>query len=508
MRFSMEAKQYRCIKILGLLFVLATIFHVFYASCSQRALYLDGSFFMTLFLDRIANRDFSLLTISEHPRQMVLNLTNFPVMAAGFLFKNVTDKSFFSMIYSFAWFGLPVLGLFWNYKLTQRTKQYAILFLSIFTYGAIILLYQIFALVETGIGVPLQFVLLNYLTGKIDYTKWDKIGIGFILVMMFGIYEHTILIGILLFMIMFTCLYDEENPHNLLTKIIIGAGSLGASFYTIFFVIMSKSEHEDGKRFLKEMVDFFPLWNKLCILISIVTVVLLVAILIYKKNKPLSNKAIALFSGLYIYLFFYMLSYHYDFINPVYEQHSRGLIMWAVPLMFLGIFVSRIKKFPECKALIEKLYVPVLLCAITTTAWQVVTTYFWNENVSYLINEVKKCEGPLYMPSYEEDKEISSFWNQYGRRFIWNANIVTTALVVIPDYNVKSLVMHYNTERDKSNPTLRAMQFVNTEKGLIGMPYYCAVKIKNKFWDLTKPAKALDKYNKEHSVQTMENEFQ
>lgn len=502
----MEAKQNNIVKILGFLFVLATIFYVFYAGCSQRALYLDGSYYLTIILNKIAYNDFSLTLITEHPRRIVIYLTQIPVLITGFLFRGLVDKPVFSTIFSFTWFVLPVLGLWWNYELTKRTKQYAILFFSIFSYAAMVLLYQIFSVVESCVGIPFQFVLLNYLTGKINYTKRDKIGIFFIIVLMFGIYEYTLFLGILIFAIMFTCLFDEENPKNLLTKIVIGAGSLGASAYTLFFILLSKEEHGEFKRFLIESVNFFPRWDELNILVTIVTVLLIIGCLFFRKNKPLSSTIITVFCGIYTYLFFHMLSNPQLFINPIYEQHMRSIPFWAVPLIFACIFFARLKKVSEKKTLINKLYIPVLLCGITLTAWQIVTTLYWNENVSYLIEEVKKCETNLYLPSENPEKEISSFFNKQCRRFIWDANVFTTALVVERNTKIRTIVMHKENPKDINNPTLRNMQFVVLDKGVLGIPYNDVINIENKFWDLSDPAKALDKYNKENSIQTLEEE--
>ena len=67
--------------------------------------------------------------------------------------------------------------------------------------------------------------------------------------------------------------------------------------------------------------------------------------------------------------------------------------------------------------------------------------------------------------------------------------------------------MHYDKSYpDKSNPTKREQQFVVLEKGVMGLPYDGVIDIENKFWDLSIPAKALDKYNKEHSIQTTKDE--
>lgn len=504
----MEKEQNHGLKILSLIFVIITVFYVFYASCSCRGLYLDGSFWLIMFLDRIGEDVYSIHTYLSRPRFMCFYLIHFPIDLVGFFFRNLTDKITFSTIFSFTMFTLPVLGLWWNYELTKRTKQYAILFWSIFTYSTMILLYQIFSVVETAICLPFQFVLLNYLVGKINYTKLDKIGILFIIALQFGIYEHTLFVGAIIFAIMFTCLYDEENKNNLLTKIIIGTGSLAASAYTLLYILLSKEEQSELGRFLNEAIDFMRFWNQTNLLVTIVTVLLLIALVILaRRSKKISNIAIFSMGLIYTYLLIYMFGNIQTFLNPIFEQHTRSIPVWFVPLLFFAFFIAKLKKVPEKKLLFERLYIPVLFCGITLTVWQIVTTFYWNENVSYMKECIKNCEKPIYIPSQETNKEISSFFSPTLRRFIWNANFMSTALALEPDNKIEKIIMHYAEESvDKNNPSKRSQQYADLERGVIGMPYDRVVNIKNKFWDLTEPAKALEEYNKKNSIKTLKEE--
>lgn len=504
----MEEKQNKWLKVTALLFTLITVFYVFYASCSHRGLYLDGSYFFVMFLDRMADGLFSIHSMILRPRVTIFWLYHLPIDITGFLFRNLTDKITYSLIYSFTMFLLPILGLWWNYELTKRTKQYAVLFWSVFSYAALILLYQIFAVTESAMGLPYQFVLLNYLLGKIDYTKWDKIGIAFLIFIMFGVYEHTVFIGVTMFALMFLCLFDEENPKNILTKITIGAGSLAASAYTVLYVLMTKGEQSEFRRFLIESINFFPLWDKLNTMILFTTVAILVAMVIYKRKEFLPTSLIATFYGIYALLFLKMCGNLQVYLNPIFEQHQRTMIVWLIPLIFAGIFIAKLKKVPEQKKLFEKMYIPVFLCGIMLSGWQIVTTYYWNQNVAYMKECIENSKETLYFPSHDPEKEISSFFSPTLRRYIWNANFTNTALALEPNVEVKKMILQRTTFKiERDNPTLIGQQFAVLEKGVMGMPYYGVINIKNKFWDLTEPAKAIDKYNKENSIKTNEEQY-
>ena len=194
----METEKPKSLEILSILFIIISLIHVFYASCSQRALEVDGSVYFINLLNNISNGLWQFYSDSNHPRNQVQWIIETPLLFSG-LILHIKSKLTLAVIYSFGAFFTPLIALFWNYELTKRTKQYAVLFWSIFCYACVILLYQNFSIVETIIGVPLQFILLNYLLGNIKYTNLDKIGIVFLIFVMFGVYEHTIFLGIIMF---------------------------------------------------------------------------------------------------------------------------------------------------------------------------------------------------------------------------------------------------------------------------------------------------------------------
>lgn len=487
------------VKILGLIFIIISLCSVFFAACSQRGLYLDGAVFFMKILDNYSSGNYTFFQDIYHPRFFVAALQQLPLILAAVVF-HIKSKITLATIYSFAMFFFPLLFLWWNYELTKRTKQYAILFWSVFFYACVSLQYHIFAICENIIGVPCQFLLLNYLFGKINYTKLDKIGIGILLLLMFGIYEHTILVGIIMFACMFLTLFDEENSKNLLIKILIGAISLAAAIYTFFFALMCKHEHSDFVRFLVETFDF---WNRFFGLNTglFVLTVFLLLILLIRKNHSFSPKQTILIGFIYLYYFLRMVALPDLYLMPMWEQHTRSIVCWAVPLVFLGLFIYRLKINKPQTDLIKNAYIPVLFCGIFLSLWQIVHTYFWNENIGYMKKELANYDQILYFP--EEHEEISGYFNEDLRRYIWNANYSSTALVLTKEYRVKKFLMPYEkSDNNSSNPSLREYLYVLPEKGLISLPYNNKVHIINKYWDLTDCANQINQYNEENNIPT------
>ena len=130
-----------------------------------------------------------------------------------------------------------------------------------------------------------------------------------------------------------------------------------------------------------------------------------------------------------------------------------------------------------------------------------VHTYYWNKNIQYMKNELASVESPLYIPS--EHDEISSFNNNQLRRYIWHGIYACTSILFSDTYEQKTLLMHYDEEVDAANHTCREYLYViQDQENMMNVPFNTMIDIKNRFWDLTKSAEALDKYNKEHNINT------
>ena len=185
-------------KFLFYLFIFVSIIHIGYATITMRGLYMDGSFYCLELLNNISNNSFKFIFDPSHPRCIISILLQIPMLISG-LILNIENKLLLAKIYSCSQFLLPLLVLLWNFNLTKRTGRLDILFWNIFTYGALLLPFSIFSVVEMLIGTTLHFILWNYLVSDIKYTKRDIIYILFLITIMYATYEYVAILGLIFF---------------------------------------------------------------------------------------------------------------------------------------------------------------------------------------------------------------------------------------------------------------------------------------------------------------------
>lgn len=488
----MQSLDKNLLKFLVFTFVILSILHICYAVYAQRGFYLDGAFWFVSVLNNLSAGTFPFVYDENHTRNFAVCLSQLPMVLAYGLF-HIKSKIFLSYMFSLPLFVLPLIFMYWNYNLTKRTKQYGILFWSIFSYCVVSLVIQIWSIAENIIASQIYFLLLNYLLAKIEYNKWDKTGIVFLLIMMFEIYEHTIIIGLLFFSVMLYFVFKEKNRCGI--KIVIGIVSALASLYNLVFCLNNISEHSDFRRFLIESTDYWRITGEFILFISAVTVCLLIFNLITRKY---GNKIFSIFNFaqvfLYAYLFYYMYSHIDKFLAPVVEGHVKTLPCYVDVLVILGIIIYHFLKFPPQTELIKKCLIPVLLCGITLTSWQMVNTYYWNKNLKYFMTELKNYSQAVYVP--EKHEVLSSFNNKDLRRYIWHCVYITTAIALDNEYKIKTLPIHYQKEYEIGNLTYYEFIYPKLENGILNIPFNTEINIKNEFWDLSEFADALEKYKK------------
>ena len=498
-------------------FIIVSLIHIIYATVTCRALYLDGSFYIISQLNNLGNGEFNYCIDWNHPRFFMMMLLQLPVILSYYLLF-VKSKFVLMLIYSFTVFILPFGALMYNFYLTKRTGRIDVLFWNLFTYGTILSLFMIFSIVESLVGVTLNFILWNYLVTKEEYKISDIAVIVFLIMMMFGTYEYMIFLGPVIFISHFFYLYDGISEKNAAIKRIIGWGSLSAALFNIIYMFGVSGEVDEIVRYFEEAVNVLPNLLKFNSLFSVVAVVLLILFFFYKKKIQTTG----LFFILAVFnLALYRLLKIADFsVNPMWEGHYRAMPCYTLFVIFIIMFltdyikqkrnekqcdnadVSAVNSSGRHDALIVNSFCIITVCCIFQMFWQINHTYLWDKNIKYMKSELANFGDILYIPS--EHEEISTFWNKDFRKYIWHSVYTSTSILFSDSYKPKSLLMHYDEEYDENNHPFREYLFVpKNSNGIIVVPVGAPLYIKNEFWDLTDFAEALDKYNSENNIKTL-----
>ena len=482
-------------KILMWIFIIISIIHVIYATITMRGMYEDGAYYMLDQLNSYSKGIFKITSDPSHPRFFIMALLELPSIFAFWVLQ-VHNKFALMMIFSCSMFILPLLALWWNYYLSKRTQRLDIFYWSLFSYSVINITFSIFSVVESILGSMLNFVLWNYLAGKINYNKKDITLITLLILVMFGTYEYIIFLGIIFFVGALIYAKREENIKNKAVKYYIGIGSLGAAVFNLIYALNVPGENNEIQRFLMEGLNVIPHITELNFSISIITLILLL-IFVFRK-KPAGKKIILLIILIYIFSFIRLITTSQTSVVPMWEQHFRIIPCIILPIILTVICILDFLKKEQNYIKLSNYICIVLMCGIMQTAWQLVNTYYWDKNIQYMKSELNKCQDLLYIPS--EHEEISNFFNPNLRRYIWHGFYSTTSILFSDSYEQKTLLLNYDTSMNDGNLCFREYLYIpKGTQNTIALPIGW-FNIKNKFWDLTKCAQALQKYDKEHNI--------
>ena len=486
-----EFLKNKTFKILLLILTIISIVHVIYATITMRGMYEVNAFYMLEQLNNLSDGTFKISYDFTHPGFFIMSLLELPSLLTSWAI-HLHNKFLLMMIYSCSLFILPLLALWWNYNLSKKTQRFDIFYWSLFSYFLITITFSILSFEESILYSVLIFVLWNYLAGKINYNKKEIILITVLLIAMLGTYEHINLIGLIFFIASLMYAKREENLKNKIIKIYIGIGSLSISIINLIYVLISQERSNELIKFLKEGYKVIPHLPELNFSISILTLIILI-IFIFRKQK-MGIKTIILLSLIYILSFYRLINTLPVSLVPMWEQHLKVISYYALPLIFTAMCLLDFFKKEQNYTKLTNYICIVLLCGIMHTAWQLVNTYYWNNNIQYIKSELNKTQDLLYIPT--EHEEISSFFNSELRRYIWPEVYTATSILFSETYEQKTLLINSSREY---------LYIPKNSQNKIIIPWG-DFSIKNKFWDLTKCADALQKYDKAHGIESPYNE--
>lgn len=458
----------------------------------MRGIYNDGTYYMLNILNNLANNDYTPAIDPDHPRKAVLILIQFPLWICNLLHLN--GKNFLMQVFTFSQLFIPLLILYWNFKLSQKTNRPDIFFWHLFVYSLILLPCSIFSIIESIIGAGLNFVLWNYLASNIEYKRKDILAIIFLLVCMFGIYEYTALLGVIFFIASIKFAEETSVLKNKIIKLSIGITSLFAAIYTVLYMYnITNSSHEVG-RFFSEAIDFMPHIFEFCSLLSITAIIFIIASYFYKKTftKFILISISFIFVGVFLHL---CLTLWYSLV-PLYECHFRTVVCWALPLIFMTLAIFNRKKFNTAKY--TNLICIVLICGIFQTTWQIVNTYYWHKNITFIKTQIAESKDTLFIPDAEN--ALSSYFDGRFYRYIWYNTYPALSILLSPEYEQKTLLTFYKTEKvPVVNFNEKDLYKFENYLSVPALQHHNYIDIKNKYWDLTKCAEEVDKYNKNYA---------
>lgn len=485
-------------KIILWIFVAITAIHVLYAAFSIRVAYMDGGPQLLKILNGISEGTINIYRDPGHPRFFISTLMQFPTYLAAKLLL-IQTKFSIGAFYSFCWFAVYPILIYLNYKLSKRTKRFDTFVISLLLYSTIFLSYQIFAVVESSIAILIVLLVYNYLVSEINYTKTDMTILLFLVIMLFGSHELVLFCGPILFITSLFVAKEEPNKINKNTKLALGAGSLFASVFVCSYMLMIKGNSGEISRFINELFGSMYMTLNTNFLITIVGLIILaLTLIVFNSKKKLTTKYITTFSIIIFYVLYIMLRQTGIYVNPVREGHYRVIDVLSFPIILFLLALKDIKKINIPPSILNNTITITAIIGIAQTIWQINNTYWWNKNIEYMQNELLKCESHLYIPD-EHTPPISTFFINNRRNYIWHADYAAISILFAKDYKIKKMLSLYDKPYNIANANERQRLFVKGDT--LSMPYV-SINIKNKFWDLTEPAKALYKYNNVHKIKT------
>lgn len=465
-------------KFLLSIFIISALISILFACIVQRCMYLDGGLWFNIMLDKISHGSYGLFDdTANHPR-LFGNLINQFLVNFTYYILQIKNKYILSFSYSLSLFLFPLLATWWNYKLSDRTKRFDIAFWTLFVYVFLIIQSSIFSVVETNLVSILYLVLFNYLAGEINYTKKDTLIISALLIFLFRSHEMVLYLGVIIFFASLFYAKREENTFNKIIKYLIGIGSFCASIYMVSW-FLTKHITNDTVRFASEAVQYLHLSLRMNLVLTIVG--LLIGAIAFFIKKEFTNRQILIIASIYALLLINMFAHLDIFLNPMAEGQLRTIVCWAIPLIFIMIFMFDSLKIKIDKTYLSNMLVIIYIVGISHNIWQINNSYWFYKDFEYLKSKLTESKTALLNPDENPDLFDRSKHRLYNNEFTY----FNISLALNDDYKIKSVL-----SQSKSPNGFSEWLFKIDDKTI--MIPTANLSIKNKFWDLTDVANELE----------------
>lgn len=478
-----------------IIFCIVVFINITLASMTLRTAYFDGAPNFLSILDCISNGQFHFYKDFEHPRFAVNFLNELPTNIAGLLF-HIENKFVLGFTDTFSHLSLPFLTLCWNYRITLKTGRKDVFAASLFLYSFFVMLYQIWPFVELSLCTMLLMLLFNYLccTDR-KYSIFDIFFILFISLIACQTSEVVILVAPFLFLAIIQNFGKTENKTDKVIKSVSAFFIVFAAIYNIWFMMHTSGEADEISRLFHEFIiplKYFLLSSNT--LLSFIGILLLI---FCNTEKPFGKISLITVNVMIFGTLAYLMNPPDRFINPNMENTTRTFILFAFPLTVFVIILTDYFKKHFSDIFLTNLITVSITVGIAHNIWQINNTYWWNNAVNSLKNDLITNNKPLFIP--EEHNFYFDFENA-KTRYISPFSYTATSVIFSDLYEIKHILVQ---PKDNSiNPGAgRDNLFYIEDKRCLNLPA-AIINEKNKFWDLRMSIKALNEYNQKNIQQS------
>ena len=131
-------------------------------------------------------------------------------------------------------------------------------------------------------------------------------------------------------------------------------------------------------------------------------------------------------------------------------------------------------------------------------------TYYWNENINYIREKLDNFGAHIYVPAADED--LSSFFNEDLRRYIWANGYPALSILSNKKYKTKTFLFPPEETKSPADETYLSHIWVSKERGIMSIPIGTTLSIRNKFWDLSDCVDEIENYIESTGVETTKPE--
>lgn len=482
----------------SVVFIILSLFHIIYASLTQRGLVSDGQIWVAEILDNLSFDKWYFKFIFGVRTRGFINFINQMPINMGYMFFHINSKYWLSVLFSVPLFLFPFLVLFWQFSLAKRTKRFDIFVLSMALYCLFILPGIPYAAVEVFLASSVMFLLFHYLSADISYTKGDIVLIFLLCFLLYDSSEAEIYYGIILFFASLFYAAKTQFSRSKAVKYFIGINgllssvvvflvsviSLGNRFYTEslrFFLELTPSFFDNSRNYLKEPVIFL-MFTLLIIAFNIYRY--------YRHNntyKELNNKYLIFlllsYSGLLIYMYLDL----YTFFNS--SAHNTYRVFPFIILPLISLIILFIDYFNKNIALLfwKNMLLIILIAGSVNTIIQYAYTFYFANFTQKLTKELIHSNKSFLNP----DTDLKQLYNGKDNVFFYCGSYVTDSLIFAPEYKIHTVVI----PSEKINKDCPQMFLFTKDKKYFVDSFYNKFHVKNKFWDLEPVLKDLPEDN-------------